>query len=111
MNALESKIKELQSFLDLSLNYVPMAIKTLSINGWSDDEIIIIIDHFMNGGMISEILAPAKSADTRKAILASTEALKAFDLFFDIKVAEVPGLKDKLFLIWVKKQSNTTENL
>ena len=100
MNTLESKIKELQTLLNLDLSYVPMAVKSLSTSGWSDDEIVTIIDHFMSGGMLSEIIAPAENAKTRNAIIVSEDALRSFDHFFWSKVTKVPGLQDKLLSIW-----------
>ena len=80
-------------------------VKTMKENFWSDSEIIIIINHFLDGGMLSEIIAPAKNTKTDDEITASINALKRFDSVFFEKKTNNPEFANKLREKWASKKS------
>lgn len=102
MTKLEEKIKQLETLLKLS--DISIHINQLKKAGWSDEEIGIIIDRFMSGDVLSEIIAPAKNATEDSSIHMSINALQDFDRFFCGRKHQIPGLVDKLSEIWQKKE-------
>ena len=108
MTQLEEKIKQLETLLELS--YISIPINHLKKAGWSDEEICIIIDHFMNGGMLSEIIAPAKNTAGNDKIHLSVDALQDFDAFFSNRKRQIPGLVDRIAETRLNKEINEMNN-
>ncbi|MFA6256334.1 MAG: hypothetical protein WC606_04055 [Candidatus Absconditabacterales bacterium] len=91
-------------------------IEDLKQNHWNDLEIEIIINHFLDGGMLSEIIAPAnktmrlinqneisQSALKREEISESVEALKRFDQYFSAEKEKNINFANELREKWINR--------
>lgn len=97
---MENKIKSLAEMLQLPYDVVSAQVKNMENAGYNEEERIIIIDHFMSGGMLSEIIAPPQKAKTSDPVISMQE----FDLFFFNRRNEVPGLADQLIEQWARRR-------
>jgi hypothetical protein len=97
---MEKKIQSLADLLQLPYDMVSAQVKNLENAGYNEEERIIILDHFMNGGMLSEIIAPPKRAKNNNPI----GSLQEFDLFFFNRKREITVLSDQLIEKWAKSK-------
>ena len=92
----ENKMREMADLIKSDYNTVCAYVREMMDVGYDNEEVIIILDYFMNGGMLSEIIAPPKSRKVHDPVL----ALQEFDRFFCTQRNKIPGLNDKLFMQW-----------
>jgi hypothetical protein len=97
---MKNKIQSLVDLLQLPHDIVAAQVKKLENAGYDEEEMMIIIDHFMNGGILSEIIAPPKNAKINDPV----RILQEFDLFFFNRRNEIPGLSNQLIEKWAKSK-------
>jgi hypothetical protein len=95
------KSEELAKLLQLDYSIVSKYVENLEENGYSEEEIETISNHFMNGGMLSEIIAPPKKSKKPDPVT----SLQEFDLFFFNRRNEIPGLADELIMKWARSKN------
>ncbi len=97
---MDNKIQSLVDLLQLPYDKVAAEVKNLENAGYDEEEVTAIIDHFMEGGMLSEIIAPPKKGKVADPVI----YLQDFDLFFFNRRNEVPGLANSLIDKWAKRR-------
>jgi len=97
---MKNKIQSLADILQLPYDVAAIQVKNMDNAGYDEEEITTILDHFMNGGMLSEIIAPPKRGKISDPVI----SLQEFDLFFFNRRNEIPGLADQLIEKWAKKR-------
>ena len=101
---MKEKIQSLADLLQLPYDMVSIQVKNMENAGYDEKEVIIILTHFMSGGMLSEIIAPPQKAKINDPVI----SLQEFDVFFSNRRNEIPGLADQLIEKWARNHSNQT---